>query len=89
MSYPATAVDCKNLPKGYTGEMSQIVAKDELTVEFHLCATDVAFLAKVAFASLGINDSDYLAKHIADGSFLTQPNGTGRTCSRNGSRAIT
>jgi ABC-type transport system substrate-binding protein len=37
----------------------------------------VAFLAKVAFASLGINDADYLAKHVPDGSILTQPNGTG------------
>ena len=76
-SYPAAPVDCKNPPKGYTGEISQIVATDANTVEFHLCSTDVAFLAKVAFASVGINDADYLAKHIPDGSILSQPNGTG------------
>ena len=77
MNYPETAVDCKAPPKGYTGELSQIKALDEHTVEFDLCSTDVAFLAKVAFASLGINDSDYLAKHVPDGSILSSPNGTG------------
>ena len=51
--YPETAVDCENPPTGYTGEISQIKALDEHTVEFDLCSTDVAFLRKVAFASLG------------------------------------
>ena len=50
-AYPATAVDCANKPADYTGTMSQIKALDRLTVEFDLCAPDVAFLSKVAFTS--------------------------------------
>ena len=60
---------------------------DEHTVEFDLCTTDVAFLAKVAFASLGINDSDYLIR--PDGSILNSRTAPAHTCSRNGSRATT
>ncbi|MGZ6296740.1 MAG: ABC transporter substrate-binding protein [Candidatus Limnocylindrales bacterium] len=76
-SYPTTAVDCKNLPKGYTGEVSQIKALDQYTVEFDLCQPDVAFLSKIAFSAFAINDSAYLAAHIPDGSIVQQPNGTG------------
>ena len=46
---------------GYTGEFSRIKAVDAQTVEFDLCAPDVAFLPKIAFASFGIQDSDWLA----------------------------
>ena len=61
----------------YTGSIKRIVATDPYTVEFHMCAPDVAFLPKVAFSSFGIQDSDYVAAHAFDKSILTQPNGTG------------
>jgi ABC-type transport system substrate-binding protein len=86
-SYPeATAVDCANPPKytsgknsaTYTGIFSQIKAVDRLTVEFKLCAADVAFLSKLAFASNNIQDSDWLTAHAADKSIThKQINGTG------------
>jgi peptide/nickel transport system substrate-binding protein len=76
-SYPDTAIDCAKKPTGYTGEFGQIKAVDRLTVEFDLCAPDVAFLAKLAFATNGIQDSDYLDKHSKDKSIVRNPNGTG------------
>jgi ABC-type transport system substrate-binding protein len=57
--------------------MKKITAVDELTVEFQLCAPDPAFLPKIAFSVFGIWDSDYLAAHAPDKSYLTQPVGTG------------
>jgi ABC-type transport system substrate-binding protein len=77
ITYPKIAVDCKNRPPGYTGEFAQIKALDRLTVEFDLCAPDVAFLSKIAFSTNGIQDSDYLAAHSKDKSIVRQPNGTG------------
>jgi peptide/nickel transport system substrate-binding protein len=76
-SYPDTAVDCANRPAGYKGEFSQIKAFDRNTVEFDLCAPDVAFLSKLAFATNGIQDSDWLAKHAPDKSYVKTANGTG------------
>ena len=61
----------------YSGLMKKITAIDELTVEFQLCAPDPAFLPKVAFSVFGIWDSDYLAAHAPDKSYLTAPVGTG------------
>src|SRR6185295_3151562 len=61
----------------YTGNMKQITAVDRLTVKFELCGPDAAFLPKVAFSVFGIQDSDYLAAHVPDGSILSKPNGTG------------
>ena len=61
----------------YAGLVKKITAVDRLTVEFQLCAPDVAFLPKAAFATFGIQDSDYLAAHATDKSYLTQANGTG------------
>jgi len=61
----------------YTGEMKKITATGRLTVEFQLCSPDAAFLPKVAFSVFGIQDSDWLAKHAVDGSYLTTANGTG------------
>ena len=76
MTYPeAGPAPCGVAP--YTGNMKQIKAIDALTVEFQLCTPDAAFLPKVAFSAFGIQDSDYLAKHVPDGSILTAPNGTG------------
>jgi peptide/nickel transport system substrate-binding protein len=76
-SYPDTAVDCANKPAGYTGEFSQIKAIDANTVEFDLCAPDVSFLAKLAFATNGIQDSAWLDAHSADKSDVKTTNGTG------------
>jgi len=77
-SYPDTAVDCAKPPTGYTGTISQIKAIDALTVEFDLCAPDVAFLSKVAFSSNNIQDSDWLAAHAKDKSYVHDAtNGTG------------
>jgi ABC-type oligopeptide transport system substrate-binding subunit len=76
MSYPETGdAPCGQAP--YTGIMKKITAKDRLTVEFQLCAPDPAFLPKVAFSVFGIWDSDYLAKHAPDKSYLQNPVGTG------------
>jgi peptide/nickel transport system substrate-binding protein len=76
-SYPETAIDCNNRPKDYTGQISQIVAVDRLTVEFHLCAPDVSFLSKLAFSSSSILDSDWLTAHAPDKSYVRTTNGTG------------
>ncbi len=77
MAYPATAIDCAKPPTGYTGEFSQIKAVDRLTVEFDMCAPDVSFLSKIAFATNGILDSDWLAAHAKDKSYVKTTNGTG------------
>ena len=76
-SFPETAIDCANRPKDYTGQISQIVAVDRLTVEFHLCAADVSFLSKLAFASSSIQDTEWLKAHAPDKSYVRNPNGTG------------
>ena len=76
MSYPETGdAPCGVAP--YTGNMKKITAIDALTVEFQLCNPDASFLPKVAFSVFGIQDTDYLAKHVPDGSILATPNGTG------------
>ena len=76
MVYPTTGdAPCGVAP--YVGNMKKITAIDALTVEFQLCNPDAAFLPKVAFSAFGIQDSDYLAKHVPDGSILATPNGTG------------
>src|SRR5258706_6273658 len=77
MSYPAAADASCTDKAANTSELSQIKAVDRLTVEFDLCQADVAFLAKIAFASNAIQDSDYLTAHAADKSLLRAPNGTG------------
>jgi ABC-type transport system substrate-binding protein len=74
--YPATGeAPCGTDP--YTGNFKKITAVDRLTVKFELCSPDVAFLSKIAFSAFGIHDAEYLAAHMADGSILDQPNGTG------------
>ena len=77
MTYPAQALDSRTPLPGDTGEFSQIKALDAKAVEFDLCFPDVAFLSKVAFSSNAISQKDYLTQHVADGTVLTQPNGTG------------
>ncbi len=76
MVYPESGdAPCGVAP--YTGQLKKITAKDALTVEFQLCGPDAAFLPKIAFSAFGIEDSDWLAVHAADGSYLDKPNGTG------------
>jgi peptide/nickel transport system substrate-binding protein len=76
LAYPESGdAPCGVAP--YSGELKKITALDRLTVEFQLCTPDAAFLPKVAFSAFGIQDSDYMTKHAADGSMLAQPNGTG------------
>ena len=71
----STAGSYNNLP--YSGEFKQIKALDAKTVEFDLCAPDVAFLSKIAFDSFEINSAAYLAKAVPDGSIVQKPNGAG------------
>jgi ABC-type transport system substrate-binding protein len=76
MVYPETGeAPCGVAP--YTGNFKKISALDRYTVEFQMCNPEVAFLPKVAFAAFGISDSDYLAAHAPDKSYLEKPNGTG------------
>jgi peptide/nickel transport system substrate-binding protein len=63
--------------KGYSGEIAKIEAVDNLTVKFTLCNPDVAFPAKVAFASNGIQSAAYLEKTGGGGDLITNPVGTG------------
>jgi len=61
----------------YSGNLQSIDAPDAQTVVFTFCNPNVAFLPQIAFAALAIDDADYLIEHMADGSLLDQPNGTG------------
>jgi peptide/nickel transport system substrate-binding protein len=76
MTYPADApAECgaDNNPTN----LSQIAALDRLTVEFTLCNPDVAFLSKVAFIAMAINDSDWLEANAGGADQLSTMNGTG------------
>ena len=71
-NWPETApADCQA-----AGGIAQIRAVEELTVEFILCAPDVAFLEKIALTNFAIQDSGYLKAHAEDGTLVTTPNGT-------------
>jgi peptide/nickel transport system substrate-binding protein len=66
----------------YRGLIRRVRAIDPATVEFRLCAPDVAFPTRLAFAAFGINDTAWLQSHIDPGSNGEQPivgqvNGTG------------
>jgi len=62
----------------YTGIMGKITATDQYTVQFDLCSPDAAFLSKIAFTSLAINDADFLEETGGGGEALVRnPNGTG------------
>jgi ABC-type transport system substrate-binding protein len=76
MVYPETGeAPCGVAP--YSGNFKKISALDYKTVEFQMCAPEVAFLAKVAFAAFGISDTDYLTANAPNKAYLTAPNGTG------------
>ena len=62
----------------YGGNFKSITAVDDLTVEFELCTTDVAFESKVAFSALGIWPSEVLEATGGGGPELFEnPVGTG------------
>ena len=66
----------------YTGNFKKISAPDAKTVVFELCASDVAFLSKIAFTSFGINDSAWLTANIdpagtTNQAIVSKVNGTG------------
>ena len=64
--------------EGYNGQIGSIKATAANSVEFTLCAPDAAFLSKVAFTSLAIQDSDFLTETGGGGEALFRnPNGTG------------
>jgi peptide/nickel transport system substrate-binding protein len=64
--------------EGYNGQIGSIKATAANSVEFTLCAPDAAFLSKVAFTSLAIQDSEYLTETGGGGEALFRnPNGTG------------
>ncbi|MDQ2853921.1 MAG: ABC transporter substrate-binding protein [Chloroflexota bacterium] len=72
-SYPLGGpADC-----AYGGEIAQIKAVDQLTVEFSLCYRDPAFLSKVALANNAIQDGAWLTKYGPTGQLAAQANGTG------------
>jgi ABC-type transport system substrate-binding protein len=56
--------------EAYTGVIRRIRAIDDATVEFSLCAPDVALPTRLAFVAFGINDTAWLESHI-------DPNGSG------------
>jgi ABC-type transport system substrate-binding protein len=63
-AWPATGSACDIV--GYAGRMGRVEALDARTVRFTLCASDGAFLARLAHPSLGIVDAAALARLAAD-----------------------
>ena len=82
MSWPeGEAADCEfegdDEYAAYTGQLAQIRAVDETTVEFELCRVDVAFLQKIAFSAFNIHDTGSLESDMVNHRVLARPNGTG------------
>lgn len=63
--------------EGYSGQIGLIKATAANTVEFTLCAPDAAFLSKIAFTTLGIQDADYLEETGGGNALIREPVGTG------------
>jgi peptide/nickel transport system substrate-binding protein len=65
----------------YRGNLRRISAPDARTVVFELCRSDVAFRARLAHPSFGIDDSGWLAAQLSSGdqepAILRVINGTG------------
>ena len=77
MAYPEDGSSACD-DEAYEGIMGKIEATAANEVVFTLCQPDAAFLSKIAFTSLGINDADYLEETGGGGEQLTrEPNGTG------------
>ena len=62
---PVQAPDSEHGP--YAGLIRRIRAVDAATVEFRLCAPDVAFPTRLAFAAFAINDTAWLKSHVDPG----------------------
>ena len=89
MAYPAdTAAPCDQARApdpdhaAYAGAIRRIRATDERTVAFELCAPDVAFPARLAFAAFALNDTAWLESRIdpgesGDQAIVGEVNGTG------------
>lgn len=76
-SYPEDGTSACGTPD-YQGQMGLIKTIDARTVEFNLCKPDAAFLSKIAFTSLAIQDADYLQETGGGGEALVRnPIGTG------------
>ncbi|MFZ2489458.1 MAG: ABC transporter substrate-binding protein [Anaerolineae bacterium] len=72
----ATAADDAD-PCAYGGLIKEIVAEDDLTVRFDLCASDPAFPAKAAFSAFQILPSEYIEASGGGGDLVEKPVGTG------------
>ncbi len=76
-TYPEDGSSACDIPD-YNGQIGLIKTIDARTVEFSLCKADAAFLSKIAFSSLAIQDADYLVETGGGGEALVRnPNGTG------------
>jgi ABC-type transport system substrate-binding protein len=76
-TYPEDGNSACAIPD-YAGQIGLIRTLDARTVEFTLCKPDAAFLSKIAFSSLAIQDADYLAETGGGGEALVRnPIGTG------------
>jgi ABC-type transport system substrate-binding protein len=78
-SYPADApAECPLDAAGnITTGFKRILAIDERTVQFDLCAPDPAFLEKISLAPFTINDSGHLTTSTANDTINENPIGTG------------
>ena len=61
----------------YGGKVLSVTALDEYTVEFKLCKSDPAFIAKMAFTPFAIQPAEYYAETGGGGAMLEAPIGTG------------
>ena len=62
---------------GFNGTIQNMVALDDMTVEFNLCKPDPAFLSKVAFSAFAIQPSEWIESNGGTGELLEHPIGTG------------
>jgi ABC-type transport system substrate-binding protein len=67
-----SAADCS-----YGGKVLSVAALDAYTVEFTLCKSDPAFIAKMGFTPFGIQPSEYIAETGGGAAILEAPVGTG------------
>jgi len=61
----------------YGGKVLGVSAVDQYTVQFDLCKSDPAFIAKMAFNVFAIQPSEYLDETGGGGAILEAPVGTG------------
>lgn len=66
----------------YHGTLQRVRALDERTVQFRLCAPDIAFPTRLALAALAVNDTAWLQSRIdpareGEQAIVSEVNGTG------------